>query len=62
MKGEVGFMTVGNAFAYFLKKKNLPSFILIVELRVIPAQCSELLNEKDSCCCFMLLFKQVLGN
>lgn len=38
MKGEVGLMTVGNAFAYFLKKKkHLPSFFLIVELRVIPA-------------------------
>lgn len=64
MKGEAGLMTLGNAFAYFLKekKKHLSGFILIVDLRVIPAQGSELLNEKDSCCCFMLFFKQDLDN
>lgn len=62
MKGEVGLMTVGNAFAYFLKKKktkNLPSFILIVELRVIPAQRPELLNEEDSCYSFTLLSAKI---
>lgn len=61
MKEKVVLMTLRNAPAYFLEI-NLPSFIVIVELQVIPAQVPELLNEKYSCCFFRVLFLQDVGN
>jgi len=51
-------MTVGNAFAYFLKKKNLRGSIL----RAIPAQSSEWVDGQNSRCCVMVLSKWCLGN